>query len=148
MDNKLIEEKLDEALALYDEGKSYTQIREHFIADLDVDTISYIIRLVDEFVIEENRIQEELKKVRFKMKIGMAAFIISCFLRYILYQNRALEGITEQWIYSVMMLVQYFPVVFSVYFLWKSYQEESRLKKLEPEIDDNKFSLKRRSKKR
>ncbi len=147
MDNRIIEEKLDEALALYDEGKSYTQIRAHFSPELDGDTISYIIRLVDEFAIEENRIQEDLKKVKFKMKIGIASFFLSCFLLYILYENKALEGISVQWIYSVMMLVQYFPVVFSVYFLWKTHQEESRLKKLEPEIDDTKFRLKRMRKK-
>lgn len=147
MDNKLIQEKLDIALNLYDAGRSYAQIREHFSAELDEVTISYIIRLVDEFAIEESRIQEDLKKVKFKMKIGVIAFILSSFLLYILYKNKALEGITVQWIYSVMMLVQYFPVAFSSYFLWKTHQEESRLKKVEPEIDDTKFRLKRRVKK-
>jgi hypothetical protein len=147
MDNKLIDEKLNEALALHDEGKSYTQIRAHFTPELDDDMISYIIRLVDEFAIEENRIREDLKRTKFKMKVGVIAFFLSCFLLYILYDNRALEGITVQWIYSVMMLVQYFPVAFSVYFLWKTHQEESRLKKIEPEIDDTKFRLKRRRKK-
>lgn len=147
MDNQLIEEKLDEALALHDEGKSYTQIRDHFGSELDQDTISYIIRLVDEFAIEENRIKEDLKKVRFKMRIGGLAFILSAFLLYLLHINRALEGITVQWIYSVMMLVQYFPIAFSIYYLWKTYQEENQLKKTEPEIDDTKFRLKRRRKK-
>ncbi len=147
MDNQLIQEKLDEALALHDQGKSYTQIRAHFTGDLDDDTISYIIRLVDEFAIEENRIQEDLKKVKFKMRIGIVAFILSAFLLYILHINRALEGITVQWIYSVMMLVQYFPIAFSVYYLWKTHREETQIKKIEPEIDDTKFRLNRRRKK-
>ena len=144
MDNELIQAQLDKALDLHDEGKSYTQIREYFSQELDDDAISYIIRLVDEFAIEENRIQEDLKKAKFKMRIGVIAFILSSFLLYILYKNRALEGITVQWIYSLMMLLQYFPVVFSGYFLWKTHQEETRLKKTEPEIDDSKFRLKRR----
>ena len=147
MDNEQIQEKLDTALELYDDGKSYTQIRAHFSSELDNDTISYIIRLVDEFAIEENRIEEDLKKVRFKMKVGIVAFFLSSFLLYILYSNKALEGITVQWIYSVMMLLQYFPIAFSLYFLWKTHREETRLKKTEPEIDDSKFRLKRRGKK-
>jgi hypothetical protein len=146
MDEQLIEKKLDEALKLHDEGKSYTQIREHFSSELDEDTISYIIRLVDEFAIEENRIQEDLLKVKFKMKIGILAFFVSAFLLYTLHINRALEGITIQWIYSVMMLVQYFPVAFSLYFLWKTHKEESILKKTVPEIDDSKFRMKRKRK--
>lgn len=146
MDEQLLEEKLDEALALHDQGKSYTQIREHFRAELDEDTISYLIRLVDEFAIEENRIQEDLKRVKFKMKIGILAFIISCFLLYILHINRALDGITVQWIFSVMMFLQYFPIAFSIYFLWKTHKEESVLKKTVPEIDDSKFRMKRKRK--
>jgi len=146
MDNEQIQENLDKALALYDEGKSYTQIREHFKSELDEDTIRYIIRLVDEFAIEESRINEELKKAKFKMRIGVIAFILSSFLLYILYKNKALEGITVQWIYSVMMFLQYFPIAFSIYFLWKTHQQETRLKKTEPEIDDSKFRLKRRDK--
>lgn len=146
MDERLIEKKLDEALSLHDKGLSYTKIREHFSKELDSETISYIIRLVDEFAIEENRIQEDLKTVKFKMRIGVLAFFISCFLLYLLYTNNALEGITTQWIYSVMMLLQYFPVLFSVYFLWKTNKEETRLKKLEPEIDDSKFRMKSRRK--
>jgi len=147
MDNELIQKKLDIALELHDQGKSYVQIREHFSSELDEGTISYIIRLVDEFAIEESRIAEGLKKVKFKMKIGVVAFILSCFLLYILHSNRALGDITVQWFYSLMMLIQYVPMAFSLYYLWKTHQEESRLKKTEPEIDDSKFSLKRRRKK-
>lgn len=146
MDEQLIEKNLEVALALHDQGKSYTQIREHFSSELDEETISYIIRLVDEFAIEENRIQEDLKRVKFKMKIGILAFIISSLLLYTLHINRALEGITAQWIFSVMMFLQYFPIAFSIYFLWKTHKEESVLKKTVPEIDDSKFRMKRKRK--
>ena len=148
MDEQLIDEKLQEALKLHDEGKSYSDIRQHFNAELDEATISYLIRLVDDFAIEENRIEEEVKKVRFKMLIGIAAFFLSCFLLYILYTYNALSGISSQNIYMIMVFVQYFPVLLSVYFLWKTYKEEIRLKKMEPEIDDTKFRMKRRRKAR
>ncbi len=144
LSENIIDEKLQEALDLHDRGKSYAEIRRHFEKTLDEGAISYIIRLLDEFVIEEKRIEEEIKKVRFRKQIGIVAFVLSAFLLYLLHTNNALENITTQWIYSVMMLVQYFPVVFSVYYLWKARQEEMKLKKTEPEIDDSKFRLKRR----
>ncbi len=143
MSEQLIEEKLQEALVLHDKGKSYAEIRAYFKDTLEEHAISYIIRLVDEFAIEEKRIEEGIKKAKFKMYIGMGAFFLSAFLLYLLHVNHALDSISTQWIYSVMMLVQYFPVVFSVYYLWKTYREEQQLKKTEPEIDDSKFKLKR-----
>lgn len=147
MDDQLIDQKLQEALKMHEEGKSYPQIREHFTGELDDGTISYIIRLVDEFVIEENRIAEEIKKAKFKMRIGLAAFIFSCFLLYLLHSNNALSGIKNQTVYTSILFIQYFPVVGTLYLLWKGYKEEQALKKLEPEIDDTKLRMKRRRKK-
>ncbi len=147
MDDQIIDQKLQEALKLHDEGKSYADIREHFKEDLNKETISYIIRLVDEFAIEENRISEEIKKAKFKMHVGVVAFAISCLLLYILYTYNALSGISSRTIYIIMVFVQYFPVVFSLYLMWRGYKEELLLKKMEPEIDDIKFRMKRRRKK-
>lgn len=146
MADNTLDEKLQEALDLHENGKNYSEIRAYFKDVLDEDAISYIIRLVDEFVIEEKRIEEEIKKVRFRKQVGLAAFILSAFLLYLLHTNHALENISTQWIYSVMMLVQYFPVAFSLYYLWKARQAELELKKTQPEIDDSKFRLKRRRK--
>lgn len=148
MDEQIIDQKLQEAIKLHDEGKSYREIREFFRAELSEDTISYLIRLVDEFAIEDNRIQEEIKKAKFKMQVGVVAFILSCFLLYLLYSYNALSGITSQTVYVIMVFVQYFPVLGSLYFLWNAYKEEIRLKKTEPEIDDTKFRMKRRRKAR
>ena len=146
MDDQLLDQKLQEALRLNEAGKSYPEIRDHFEGELDEDTISYIIRLVDEFVIEENRIAEEIKKSKFKMQISIAAFALSCFVLYLLYSNNALSGIKNQTIYSIMVFVQYFPVAGSLYLLWKSHKEVQALQKIEPEIDDTKFRMKRRKK--
>ena len=138
MDDQLIDQKLQEALKLHDEGKSYTDIRNHFKAELDEETIAYIIRLVDEFAIEENRISEDIKKAKFKIYIGLAAFAISTLIIYKFYVNNSLTG--------TMSLLAYLPMVFALYLLWKGYKEELSLKKTEPEIDDTKFRMKRRKK--
>ena len=138
MDDKIIDKKLQEALKLHDQGKSYSEIREHFNSELDDEMISYLIRLVDEFVIEENRIVEEIKKAKFKMYVGAAAFGISALIMYKFYTNNALTG--------TMSLLAYLPMVFALYLLWKGYKEELLLKKTQPEIDDIKFRMKRRKK--
>jgi len=138
MDDQIIDKKLQEALKLHDQGKSYSEIREHFNSELDDEMISYLIRLVDEFVIEENRIVEEIKKAKFKMYVGAAAFGISALIIYKFYTNNALTG--------TMSLLAYVPMVFALYLLWKGYKEELLLKKTQPEIDDIKFKMKRRKK--
>jgi len=138
MDDELLDQKLQEALKLYDEGKSYAEIRSHFQSELEEGTISYIIRLVDEFAIEENQIKEDIKKAKFKMYIGMAFFAAAAFLIYKFYTNNAL--------YGPMSLLAYLPMVFALYLLWNGYKEEHKLKKTQPEIDDSKFRMKRRRK--
>lgn len=138
MDDQVIDQKLQEALKLHDEGKSYSEIRGTFQEELSDDEISYIIRLVDEFVMEENRISEEIKKAKFKMYVGLVAFAVSALIIYKFYANNALSG--------TMSLLAYLPMVFALYLLWKGYKEEQVLKKTEPEIDDTKFRMKRRKK--
>lgn len=139
MEDDVLDQKLQEALALHDEGKSYTDIRSHFKAELDDDTISYLIRLVDEFSLEEDKINAEIRKAKFKMYVGAGAFGISALLIYNFYSNNALKG--------TMSLLAYLPLIFSIYLLWKGYKEELDLKKKSPEIDDTKFRMKRRRKK-
>ena len=139
MDDQIIDQKLQEALKLFDDGKSYTDIRNHFKGALKEETISYIIRLVDEFAIEENRINAEIKKAKFKMYLGIAAFGISALLIYKFYVEEALYGFGS--------LLAYLPMAFALYLLWKGYNEELNLKKSRPEIDDSKFRMKRRKKK-
>ena len=138
MDDQVLDEKLQEALKLHDEGKSYPEIRDHFKGALTDEMISYIIRLVDEFVIEENRINEEIKTAKFKMYIGGAIFLVSALLIYKFYINDSLNG--------AISLLAYLPMAFALYLLWRGYNEEIRLKKTEPEIDDSKFRMKRRKK--
>lgn len=136
MNDQEIDQKLQEALKLIEDGKSYSDIRNHFALELSPEAISYIIRLVDEFVIEENRIIEEIKKAKFKMYLGLVALGISTFLLYKFYINDALSGARG--------LLAYLPMAFALYLLWKGYREEKILKKTSPEIDDSKFRMKRR----
>ena len=139
MDDQDIDQKLQEALKLFDEGKSFSDIRNQFQSELSEETISYIIRLVDEFAIEENRIKEEIKKAKFKMYLGLVAFGISALLIYKFYINESLSG--------AISILAYLPMIFALYLLWKGYKDEQNLKKAAPEIDDSKFRMKRRNKK-
>jgi hypothetical protein len=139
MENKELDQKLREALALHDEGKSYEEIRNHFIHELDDDTISYLIRLVDEFALKENQIAADIKKAKFKMQVGVVAFFLAALLMYKFYINNALAG--------TIGLLAYLPMIFAIYLLWKGYKEELTLKKTTPEIDDTKFRMKKRKKK-
>ena len=139
MDDQVIDQKLQEALKLQDEGKSYSDIRAHFKSELSEETISYIIRLVDEFAIEENRIRAEIKKAKFKMYFGLGTFGVSSLLIYNFYTNDSLSG--------AISLLAWLPMAFAIYLMWKGYSEEQILKKTEPEIDDSKFRMKPRRKK-
>ena len=136
MDDKILDQQLQKALELHDEGKSYTDIRNHFKEELDEDMIAYLIRLVDEFELEDSRIKEEIKKAKFKMYVGLIAFGISALIIYSFYTYDSLRG--------TMSLLAYLPMVFSLYLLWRGYKDEIALKKIEPEIDDVKFRMKRR----
>ena len=138
INEQLIEDKLQEALQLHDQGKTYSEIRTHFKEDLDEATLSYLIRLVDEFAIEVSLIQENIKKAKFKMYIGIAAFIIAVLILYKFYVNQALQGLNN--------LIGFLPLIFSFYLMWKGYTEEKVYKKMEPEIDDSKFRMKRMKK--
>lgn len=138
MSDQAIDQKLQEALELIDKGKTYTDIRKHFKDELSDEAISYIIRLADEFVIEENRIKGDIKKAKFKTYLGMAAAGISAILIYKFYVNEALSG--------AISLLAYLPMIFSLFLVWKGYKEEQILKKSSPEIDDSKFRMKRSTK--
>lgn len=138
MDDEYIDQKLQEALGLFEAGKSYQEIRNHFQKELDVDTISYIIRLVDEYALENGRIQEEVQKAKFKMYLGLGGCLVGIFLIFIFYQQGILSG-------SIGLLA-YLPMIFSIYLLWKGYKEKQALQNESPEIDDSKFRMKRRKK--
>ncbi len=139
MDDQLIDQKLQEALKLFDDGKTFSDIRDHFKSELSEESISYIIRLVDEFAIEESRIQAEIKKAKFKVVLGFFSIAISMLILYGFYINDALSG-------SISLLA-YVPMMLALYLLWKGYKERKTFMKTEPEIDDSKFRMKRRRRK-
>lgn len=138
MNEETIDQKLTEALKLFDEGQSYEEIRKYLGNSLDEESISYIIRLVDEFAIEESQIDGDIKKVTFKIALGVIASLASLALLYSFYINEVLAG--------VIGILAYLAMAFSVYLLWMSYREKIRLVKTTPEIDDSKFKMKRRKK--
>lgn len=139
MDDQLINQKLQEALKLFDEGKTFSDIRDYFNNELNEESISYIIRLVDEFAIEESRIQAEIKKAKFKVLLGFVTIAISLLLLYSFFINDALSG--------PISLLAYLPMILGLYLLWKGNKERKTFMKTEPEIDDSKLRMKRRRKK-
>lgn len=138
MNDQIINQKLQEALKLFDDGNSYEEIRKYFGDSLDEESISYIIRLVDEFAIEESQVQGDIKKAKFKMTLGIVATIVSLILVYSFYINEALHGVAG--------ILAYLSITFSIYLMWMGYKDKKRLSKITPEIDDSKFKMKRRKK--
>ncbi len=138
MDDHVLDQKLQEALKLYDDGLSYGDIRKKFEGNLSEDSIAYIIRLVDEFAIEESKIQGDIRKAKFKITLGIVAISASLILLYSFYINEVLVG--------VVGIMAYLAIGFSIYLLWMGYREKIRLTKTTPEIDDSKFRMKRRKK--
>ncbi len=135
MDDEFIDQKLQEALQLFEAGKNYQDIRNHF-NELDDDSISYIIRLVDEFAIENGRIHEKKQNEKFKMYLGIGGCTVSAFLIFIFYQEDILG--------RSIGLLAYLPMIFSIYLLWKGYKGVQLSQKESTEIDDSKFRMKRR----
>lgn len=138
MDDRQTDQKLQEALELFDQGYSYNDIRKHFKSELSEDDIAYIIRLTDEFALEESRIREEMKKAKFKIQLGAAALILAILLILAFDRMDALQGASA--------LLAYLPLLFAFYLLGKGYTENIKLKKTQPEISDSKFRMKRRKK--
>ena len=94
--------------------------------------------MVDEFVFETNRLHIEIKKARFKTYLGLIASGVSALLIITFY--------IEDKLFGAISLLAYLPMAFSLFLIWKGYNEEQMLKKETPEIDDSKFRMKRRKK--
>ena len=137
IEEKLLDEKVQEALRLYEEGNSYDDIRAHFQETLEEDTIKYIIRLVDEFVLEENRVKAEIQKATHKMYFGQAVLTVSVLLIAKFYSEGSLVGI--------YLLLACLPFFFGLYVTWDAYKSRKSLRNADIEIDDTKFRLKKRA---
>ncbi len=136
IEEKKLDEKLQEALRLHEEGKSYADIRAHFNDDLEEDTIKYIIRLVDEFVLEESRVKAEIQKATHKMYFGMAVLAVSFLFIAKFYSEGSLAGI--------YLMLACLPFFFGLYVVWDGYKSRKTLRSTDLEIDDTKFRLKHR----
>ncbi len=136
IEEKQLDEKLQEALRLHEEGKSYNEIREYFSGELEEDTIKYIIRLVDEFVLEESRVKAEIQKAIHKMYFGMAVLAVSFLLIAKFYAEGSLVGI--------YLMLACLPLFFGLYVAWNGYKSRKTLGSKDIEIDDTKFRLKHR----
>jgi DUF438 domain-containing protein len=135
MDENESDQLLQEVLTQLDDGKTYADIRAQLQGKADEKTISYVIRLADELIMEENRIRSEHKKAMFKVYMGMALTAVALILFIELYFR---EGV-----HQVKKLLTVLPLGIAGYFLIKSYIEAVRWKKTQPEVDDSKLKLRR-----
>ncbi len=130
---------LEEAFALQEKGHSYTSIRSHFKEKgLDDETIGYLIRLIDEFVIEEEKIEANIKSQRFRILFGILVMLIGLLISYLFYVNESLQGI-----YLVLAVI---PLASGLGIIWTSYRQLLEWRNHQPEIDDSKLKLIRRIK--
>jgi len=125
---------LEEAFELQEQGNSYASIRAHFSErGLDADTISYLIRLVDEFIMEEEKISARIKSARFRMLYGVLVFLMGVLISYLFYTNDSFAGI-----YLAIALT---PLVTGLVLVWIAYRQFRMWKNRQPEIDDSKLKL-------
>ncbi|MDZ7606796.1 MAG: hypothetical protein U5K79_14675 [Cyclobacteriaceae bacterium] len=138
MDENESDELLQEVLAQLDDGKTYAEIREQLQGKAEEKTISYVIRLADELIMEENRIRSEYKKSMFKVYMGVGFTVLTLLVFLELYFR---EGV-----HPVKKLLTVLPLAIAGYFLVKSYLEARGWKKAQPEVDDSKLKFRRTKK--
>ncbi len=131
---KTLEEHLDEGLALYDQGYSFQKIRDHYQAQsLPEEMIAYIMRLIDEFALEEGKIQAQVKKAQWVVVFGLIMMVLGGFIAWLFYSNEAIKGYYYFFAYG--------PILFGAYIAWSGWRKMDRLRKTSPEIDDSKLRL-------
>ena len=129
-----INQYLEEAFKLQEQGQPYASIREVFSEKgLDDDAISYLIRLVDEFVMEEEKIAANIKSARFRILFGVLVFLMGILITYLFYTNDSLNGI-----YLAIALT---PLVAGLVLVWMAYRQYMMWRNRQPEIDDSKLKL-------
>jgi hypothetical protein len=129
-----INQYLEEAFKLQEQGSTYASIREYFSGKgLDDEAISYIIRLVDEFVMEEEKIAAQVKSARFRMIFGALVCLMGILITYLFYTNDSLGGI-----YLAIALT---PLVAGLALVWMAYRQFRMWRNHQPEIDDSKLKL-------
>jgi len=139
MSNPKLERYLQQALDYYDEGKDLSEIRALFSEEgLDPELISYILRLVDEFAVEEERNQEKIRSARLMMIFGTMVTGVGLLISYMFY--------LQQYLHGYYLVIAFTPVVGGVFLLWKGWSLARKLSAYQPEIDDTKLKLTRRFK--
>ncbi len=141
METEAIDKQLETALEMYDQGKTYSDIREHMKDQkFSQDEISYIIRLVDEFALEESKNKAKIQILIYKMIFGSLLFIISVLTAIQFYNNEELSGIISY--------IIYIPILIALWIIWRSWKEKARLQHISPEIDDTKLRFERTRKRK
>ena len=136
METKELDQHLDESLDMFDAGRSFQEIRAHLeTKGLSGDAIKYIIRLVDEFAIEQAKLDHKRNNARIRMMLGALVIVVGALVVGGFYVRDMLTGFYELFAFGPMALG-----ILLVYSGWREYR---KLKNTAPEIEDTKLKLKR-----
>ncbi len=138
MDNKSdLDKQLNEALDMLDSGKDFIQIRKALEQKgLEKENIDYLIRLVDEFAIEERKVKEKINWSGKKMIFGFL-FVVVAIVKACLFNDLG-------YLYTAYGLLVAIPMAIGLFLIWNGWSDLKKWKNYKPEIDDSKLKLKRR----
>jgi hypothetical protein len=132
-----IDAYLDTAFELHDRGDGYAAIRKHFAGlGLEEEKIAYIIRLLDEFLLEEEKMRARARSGRNLLIFGTLTLLVGLLVVYLFWSNASLEGL-----YVALGMT---PVVAGLAAMWTGLRQMRYWEKQQPEIDDAKLRLRRR----
>ncbi len=137
MDKSNLNDHLNEALDMFDQGRDYMQIRKALEQKgLDKEEIDYIIRLVDDFALEDRKIKEQ-KRWSVKKIIYGILFMIVALIKAFMFNNLG-------YLYTSYGLLVAIPLAIGLYLVWNGYISFRKWKNYQPEIDDSNLKLTKR----
>ncbi len=140
MDTKALDQYLDESLKMFDDGQTFLDIRKYLESkDLSAEAIKYIIRLVDEFAIEEAKLAHQRNNAKLRMLLGVLVTLVGLLVVGGFYGRNMLIGYYRIFAFS--------PLAVGIFLLYTGWREYRKLKNTSPEIEDTKLKLTRLLKK-
>lgn len=125
---------MEESLDLFDAGKSFQDIRTYLVSKgLSDDSIKYIIRLVDEFAIEQAKIDHKRSNARVRMILGLLVVIVGLLVIGGFYVRSMLIGYYRIFAFG--------PLAVGIFVLYTGWRDYRKLKNTSPEIEDTKLKL-------
>ncbi|HBH22011.1 MAG TPA: hypothetical protein DDY13_01175 [Cytophagales bacterium] len=126
------EKEIDECIDRFLENESYVDIRKNLQSKgLDEEAVSYIMRKLDEFVLEYDQNMEGIKNARMSMIMGAVVMIFGF--------GGFWYGINHQILYSWEYLLFLSPAFLGAYVIYRQYRKIKRLKEIAYRDEDIRF---------